>query len=44
MYKANFGGGFVAAVKRLGCEAQEYEKEFEVMIVCGIGCSHILVS
>ena len=43
VYKANFAGGFVAAVKRLGCEGQEYEKEFEVMIVCGIGCSHIFV-
>uniref|UniRef100_A0A453NI25 non-specific serine/threonine protein kinase n=1 Tax=Aegilops tauschii subsp. strangulata TaxID=200361 RepID=A0A453NI25_AEGTS len=29
VYKANFDGGFVAAVKRLGCEGQEYEKEFE---------------
>jgi hypothetical protein len=30
VYKANFDGGFVAAVKRLGGEDQEYEKEFEV--------------
>ncbi|XP_048538099.1 probable receptor-like protein kinase At1g80640 [Triticum urartu] len=29
VYKASFDGGFVAAVKRLGCEGQEYEKEFE---------------
>ncbi|XP_051194844.1 probable receptor-like protein kinase At1g80640 [Lolium perenne] len=29
VYKANFDGGFVAAVKRLGGEDQEYEKEFE---------------
>ncbi|XBH77539.1 hypothetical protein VPH35_104006 [Triticum aestivum] len=29
MYKASFDGGFVAAVKRLGCDGQEYEKEFE---------------
>ncbi|KAE8804192.1 Serine/threonine-protein kinase PBS1 [Hordeum vulgare] len=29
VYKANFDGGFVAAVKRLGCEGQECEKEFE---------------
>jgi hypothetical protein len=42
VYKANFDGGLVAAVKRLGGEDQEYEKEFEVIIVCGIGCSPIL--
>uniref|UniRef100_A0ACD5YI54 Uncharacterized protein n=1 Tax=Avena sativa TaxID=4498 RepID=A0ACD5YI54_AVESA len=29
VYKGNFDGGFVAAVKRLGGEDQEYEKEFE---------------
>jgi hypothetical protein len=43
VYKANFDGGFVAAVKRLGGEDQEYEKEFEVMIVCDIGSSPIPV-
>lgn len=44
VYKANFDGGFVAAVKRLGCEGQEYEKEFEVMIVFYNSCFQIVVS
>lgn len=34
VYKANFDGGIVAAVKRLGGGGQECEKEFEVLIVC----------
>ena len=33
MYKANFDGGFAAAVKRLGSETQNCDKEFEVMII-----------
>lgn len=40
VYKANFDGGFVAAVKRLGCE---YEKEFEVMIVLDNSCFQIVM-
>ena len=33
VYKANFDGGFAAAVKRLGSETQNCDKEFEVMII-----------
>jgi hypothetical protein len=33
VYKANFDGGFAAAVKRLGNETQSCQKEFEVMII-----------
>ena len=43
MYKASFDGGFVAAVKRLGCDGQEYEKEFEVVIVFYSSCFQIVV-